>query len=61
MRESRIFKGKDGIESKYIMEKSITGDIAIIKGILLFTIAWKADTYGNCVFKGTAQNFNPEV
>lgn len=22
--------------------------------------AWKADTYGNLVFKGTAMNFNPE-
>ncbi|MEI5639890.1 MULTISPECIES: CoA transferase subunit A [unclassified Pseudoalteromonas] len=36
----------------YILEPSITGDFAIIK-------AWKADRYGNCVFRHTAMNFNP--
>lgn len=34
------------------MEPSITGDFAIVK-------AWKADRYGNLVFRHTAQNFNP--
>ncbi len=36
----------------YILEESITGDFAIVK-------AWKADRYGNLVFRHTAQNFNP--
>ncbi len=36
----------------YIMETGITADLAIIK-------AWKADPYGNLVFRKTARNFNP--
>lgn len=36
----------------YILEESIKGDFAIVK-------AWKADTYGNLVFRKTARNFNP--
>ncbi len=39
-------------DRKYILEESITGDFAIVKG-------WKADTYGNVVYRDTAQNFNP--
>lgn len=46
-KEVREFNGR-----KYIMEESITGDFAIVK-------AWKADRYGNLVFRHTAQNFNP--
>ena len=46
-KESRKFKGRD-----YILEESITGDFAIIK-------AYKADRYGNCIYRHTAQNFNP--
>ena len=46
-KEVREFSGR-----KYIMEESITGDFAIVKG-------WKADTYGNVVYRDTAQNFNP--
>jgi 3-oxoacid CoA-transferase len=34
------------------MEEAITGDFSLIKG-------WKADAYGNVVFKGSAMNFNP--
>lgn len=34
------------------MEESITGDFAIVKG-------WKADHFGNVVYRHTAQNFNP--
>ena len=41
-----VFHGK-----RYIQEESIFADVAIIK-------AWKADTAGNLVFRGTAQNFN---
>lgn len=46
-KEVKSFNGRD-----YILEPSITGDFAIIK-------AWKADRYGNCIFRHTAMNFNP--
>lgn len=46
-KESRKFSGRD-----YILEESITGDFAIVK-------AYKADRYGNCIYRHTAQNFNP--
>ena len=50
-----IAEGKDVREfdgRQYILEESITGDFAIVK-------AWKADRYGNAVYRHTAQNFNP--
>jgi 3-oxoacid CoA-transferase subunit A len=46
-KEVREFNGRH-----YILEESITGDFAIVK-------AWKADRYGNLVYRHTAQNFNP--
>ncbi|MCJ8296574.1 MAG: CoA transferase subunit A [Colwellia sp.] len=46
-KEVRSFNGRD-----YILEEAIVGDFAIIK-------AWKADRYGNLVFRKTARNFNP--
>ncbi|WOH38900.1 CoA transferase subunit A [Thalassotalea fonticola] len=46
-KEERNIKGRD-----YILEESITGEFAIVK-------AWKADTFGNLVFRKTARNFNP--
>ena len=46
-KEHREFNGKN-----YILEPSITGDFAIVK-------AWKADRYGNLVYRKTARNFNP--
>lgn len=46
-KESREFNGR-----QYILEESITGDFAIVK-------AWKADKFGNCIYRHTAQNFNP--
>lgn len=46
-KEVREFDGRN-----YIMEESITGDFAIVKG-------WKADKYGNVVYRHTALNFNP--
>lgn len=46
-KEERNFNGRD-----YILEEAITGDFAIVK-------AWKADRYGNLVFRKTARNFNP--
>ncbi|WMS88267.1 CoA transferase subunit A [Pleionea litopenaei] len=46
-KEARQFNGRD-----YILEESITGDFAIVR-------AWKADRYGNCIYRDTAMNFNP--
>jgi len=46
-KEERSFNGRD-----YILEEAIVGDFSIIK-------AWKADRYGNLVFRKTARNFNP--
>jgi 3-oxoacid CoA-transferase subunit A len=46
-KEIREFDGE-----KYVMERGITGDLAIVK-------AWKGDTEGNLVFRKTARNFNP--
>lgn len=46
-KEKRVFDGRH-----YILEQAIKGDFAIVK-------AWKADRYGNLVFRKTARNFNP--
>ncbi|HFV8243216.1 TPA: CoA transferase subunit A, partial [Escherichia coli] len=46
-KEVREFNGRP-----YIMEQAITGDFALVKG-------WKADWYGNVIYRHTAQNFNP--
>ena len=46
-KEVREFNGRH-----YILEESIQGDFSIAK-------AWKADRYGNLVFRKTARNFNP--
>ena len=46
-KEVKEFNGRP-----HILEHAITGDFAIVK-------AWKADTYGNCIYRHTAQNFNP--
>jgi 3-oxoacid CoA-transferase subunit A len=46
-KEVREFNGRN-----YILEESITGDFAIVKG-------WKADRFGNVIYRDTAQNFNP--
>ncbi|WP_447957970.1 CoA transferase subunit A [Vreelandella sp. EE7] len=46
-KEVREFDGRH-----YIMEEAIVGDFAIVKG-------WKADRYGNVMYRHTAQNFNP--
>jgi 3-oxoacid CoA-transferase subunit A len=48
-KEIREFDGR-----KYVLEHGITGDFAIVK-------AWKADRYGNLVFRLTARNFNPLI
>lgn len=46
-KEVREFHGK-----KYLMELWLKADFSIVK-------AWKGDTSGNLIYKGTAQNFNP--
>jgi 3-oxoacid CoA-transferase subunit A len=46
-KEIRIFNGK-----KHILEHALTSDFSFVK-------AWKGDTAGNLIFKGTARNFNP--
>ncbi|XP_049866526.1 succinyl-CoA:3-ketoacid coenzyme A transferase 1, mitochondrial [Pectinophora gossypiella] len=48
-RNVQQFNGKD-----YIMEEAITGDFALVK-------AWKADKYGNLIFRKSARNFNPAM
>jgi len=46
-KETREFNGK-----MYVLEEAFKADFAIVK-------AWKGDTAGNLIFKGTARNFNP--
>ena len=46
-KEVREFNGK-----KHILEKALVADFAFVK-------AWKGDTAGNLIYKGTARNFNP--
>jgi 3-oxoacid CoA-transferase subunit A len=46
-KEIREFGGR-----KYVLENSIRGEFAFVK-------AWKADKFGNLVFRKTARNFNP--
>ncbi|KAF0852246.1 mitochondrial succinyl-CoA 3-oxoacid-CoA transferase (SCOT) [Andalucia godoyi] len=46
-RETRVFDGR-----AYLMENSIRGDFAFVKAHI-------ADEIGNCIFRGTANNFNP--
>ena len=48
-KEVREFNGKP-----HILESALTADYAIVK-------AWKGDTAGNLIFKGTARNFNPAM
>ncbi len=46
-KETREFNGK-----KYLLESWLKADFSIVK-------AWKGDSAGNLVFKGTARNFSP--
>lgn len=48
-KETREFKGK-----MHVLEHAFQADFAIVK-------AWKGDTAGNLIFKGTARNFNPSM
>ncbi len=46
-KETRMFHGKT-----YLLEQWLRSDFSIVK-------AWKGDTSGNLIYKGTARNFNP--
>ena len=46
-KETREFEGK-----VYLMETWLRADFSLVK-------AWKGDTAGNLIYRGTAQNFNP--
>jgi 3-oxoacid CoA-transferase subunit A len=48
-KEIRSFSGR-----QFVMEMGITGDFALVH-------AWKADPFGNLVFRKTARNFNPMI
>ncbi|BBE33201.1 CoA transferase subunit A [Sphingosinicella microcystinivorans] len=50
-----VAEGKEHKEfggETYILETGLVADVSIVK-------AWKADPYGNLVFRKTARNFNP--
>jgi 3-oxoacid CoA-transferase subunit A len=46
-KETRVFDGRD-----YVLERPLTADFSLVH-------AWKADKWGNLVFRKTARNFNP--
>ncbi len=48
-KETREFNGK-----MHVLEYAFDADFAFVK-------AWKGDTAGNLIFKGTARNFNPNM
>lgn len=47
-RPTQIFDGKE-----YVMEMALRPDVSLVK-------AFKADTRGNLIFRGTSQNANPD-
>ena len=50
--EGKEHKEFDG--ATYILERGIRADVALVK-------AWKADVYGNLVYRRAARNFNPNA
>ncbi len=48
-REVRLFDGRE-----HLLETALGGDVALVK-------AWKADRWGNLIYRKTARNFNPLV
>jgi 3-oxoacid CoA-transferase subunit A len=46
-KETRVFDGKT-----YLLEHWLKADFSLVK-------AWRGDTAGNLIYKGTARNFNP--
>ena len=45
---------QDGMPREYVLETGLYADVSLVK-------AWKADTFGNLVYRKTARNFNPEM
>jgi 3-oxoacid CoA-transferase subunit A len=50
-KEHKDFATASGTET-YILETGLVADVSIVK-------AWKADPYGNLIFRKTSRNFNP--
>ena len=48
-KETREFNGRH-----YILERALTADFSLVRG-------WKADWFGNVIYRNTASNFNPAV
>ena len=48
-KETKVFDGRT-----FVLERGIVGDFALVK-------AWKADPFGNLIYRKTARNFNPMV
>jgi 3-oxoacid CoA-transferase subunit A len=48
-KETRIIDGRE-----YVLERAIQGDFAFVK-------AWKADAFGNLIYRKSSRNFNPMV
>jgi 3-oxoadipate CoA-transferase alpha subunit len=46
-KESRVFDGRE-----YILEHALPGDVALVE-------AWRADRWGNLVYREAGRNFNP--
>jgi 3-oxoadipate CoA-transferase, alpha subunit len=46
-KEARVFDGRE-----YILEQAIRGDVALVE-------AWRADRWGNLVYRDAGRNFNP--
>ena len=46
-KEARTFDGRE-----YILERAIRGDVALVE-------AWRADRWGNLVYRDAGRNFNP--
>lgn len=48
-KESKNFDGEE-----YVLERGIRADLSLVK-------AWKADAFGNLIYRKTARNFNPMI
>jgi 3-oxoacid CoA-transferase subunit A len=48
-KETREFDGRH-----YVLERSLKADFSIVRG-------WKADWFGNVIYRNTASNFNPAI
>jgi len=46
-KETRVINGRE-----CVLEQAIRGDVALVE-------AWRADRWGNCVYRDAGRNFNP--